>query len=169
MTLRAIFEASLVNRWHCNACAALRNSGDTTGAHSGRVARLVMRLWPDQAFLVFAALVHDDGEGGPGGIGDLDGLGKRGLDPDLRHALERVERAARAALWGDDALSFLDERDAQRLKFVDLLDAFMWAQHHAPEAVKSPEWQIDKASLRVQAHDLGVWELVADILAEDGE
>lgn len=167
MTVRAIFEASLVNRWHRNSCHALRNSGDTTGAHCGRVARLALWLWPDRHDLIAAALTHDDGEGGPHGIGDMDGLAKRTLPARLRVGLERHEADVRRGLWGRCHLSDLSDEDRARLKFLDLLDAFIWAKSHAPDAIKSDAWRRDRAWLLSEGESFGVIGHLLDVLGRD--
>ena len=61
MTLNTQFRASFVRRWHTNP--DLAQTVDTLAGHGGRVARIILKLWPDaSAALLQWALVHDDGE-----------------------------------------------------------------------------------------------------------
>ena len=61
MTLDAQFRASFVRRWHTNP--DLAQTVDTLAGHGGRVARIILKLWPDSSLaLLHWALVHDDGE-----------------------------------------------------------------------------------------------------------
>jgi len=61
MTLNAQFRASFVRRWHTNP--DLAHTVDTLAGHGGRVARIILKLWPDASpALLKWALVHDDGE-----------------------------------------------------------------------------------------------------------
>ncbi len=61
MTLNTQFRASFVRRWHTNP--DLAQTVDTLAGHGGRVARIIIKLWPDSSVaLLHWALVHDDGE-----------------------------------------------------------------------------------------------------------
>ena len=59
--IQSQFRASFVRRWHTNT--DLAQTVDTLAGHGGRVARIILKLWPDASTaLLHWALVHDDGE-----------------------------------------------------------------------------------------------------------
>lgn len=76
-----LWHSGHVNRWHNNPSHALRNSMDTTWAHSARVAALVYMIVPRLADVntILAALFHDAAEvvtgdiPGPAKVGDMRG------------------------------------------------------------------------------------------------
>jgi hypothetical protein len=35
----------------------------------------------------------------------------------------------------------LTPEDQERLKYLDRLDAYLWASHHAPQLISRPDWQ----------------------------
>jgi hypothetical protein len=59
-------------------------------------------------------------------------------DPELKAALDRVEAQALNDMGIDMPLSALDRA---RLKYLDRLDAYLWAEHHAPHLMEWDEWQ----------------------------
>ena len=117
-----IFMAGLTTRWHTNPWLA--QTHDRIDGHQGRVARLILALWPDASRdLIVAALTHDDGESITGDIPY-----QRGKTTDQ----ENAETAARIIIWCRRH-SMLSFEDAARLRFCDRLDAAMWMLHHAPQ------------------------------------
>jgi hypothetical protein len=143
--IKAIFNAGRVSRWHMHPDLSL--SGDTLDGHQGRVARIMLRYWPDTPALVLAyALTHDDGEAVTG---------------DLRNkstAQQDTEDDARSCLWGGalpEACEFT-LRWWLRFKLADMLDAYMWMMHKAPHLQSHPDWQEHWRDLQCEASDLGV-------------
>ena len=60
MTLNTQFRASFVRRWHTHP--ELAQTVDTLAGHGGRVARIILKLWPDASkALLQWALVHEIG------------------------------------------------------------------------------------------------------------
>jgi len=89
MTLNTQFRASFVRRWHTNP--DLAQTVDTMAGHGGRVARIILKLWPDaSAALLHWALVHDDGESV---VGDVPAPAKGAT---VIHEQERAAREQRA-------------------------------------------------------------------------
>ena len=157
MRLADIFHASRARRWHTNA--HMSHTVDPLDGHHGRVARILLHLWPDStAAILRAALTHDDGEHA---FADVAGPDKRNMDPALLAAVERIMTEARVGLWGDDPDLTDIERD--RLDFADKLDALMWVAHHRPERLKTTDWESTHHTLMVQARALGVWSHVVAI------
>jgi 5'-deoxynucleotidase YfbR-like HD superfamily hydrolase len=50
----------------------------------------------------------------------------------------------------------LDQYDAARLKFLDLLDSYLWARHHAPWLIDRKEWQDQREKILDLASELNV-------------
>jgi hypothetical protein len=49
----------------------------------------------------------------------------------------------------------LSADDRRRLKFLDRLDAYLWAQHHAPHIMARQDWTADRLRLEGMATELG--------------
>ena len=143
MTLNTQFRPSFVRRWHTNP--DLAQTVDTLAGHGGRVARIILKLWPDSsAALLQWALVHDDGESV---VGDVPAPTKRGMDSEQ-------ERAALDRIW--PGLPELTPDEYERLRFADRLDAYMWAKHHAQHTLDSDGWPECRRWLFVRAEALGL-------------
>lgn len=143
--------AGFVARWHSGHSAPwLARSGDTTGWHGARMAALALRIWPDASrSLIAACITHDLGEIA---AGDVPADAKR-RDETLRATLDRLEEAALDAM----GLRFgLCAQDRRRLKFLDRLDAYLWAQHNAPSLLTRQDWVADRLRLEGMATELGV-------------
>jgi hypothetical protein len=143
--IKAIFDVGRVSRWHMHPDLSL--SGDTLDGHQGRVARILLRYWPDTPARVLAyALTHDDGEAVTGDV--------RGKSIGQQTA----EAEARSSLWGGAApgTEELHWRWRKRITFADLLDAYMWMMHKAPHLQSRPDWQDHLHDLQCEADDLGV-------------
>ena len=151
-----------VNRWHASTSITLRRSGDCTDAHSARMARMALWLWPDASRDLLAAIaVHDVAEGGPGGTGDVPSHSKEGayLSAILERQWELEDQRGIACLL--DALS---EEDEARLHFHDRLDAYRWAAAVAPWEMGDDDWPEARASLLHDAERLGVRDKVEPVL-----
>ena len=132
--MMAPWRATFTRRWHANA--ALCHTVDPVGYHSGRMGVLALHFWGAGASrdLLVACLCHDLGESA---TGDVPWDVKRD-NPDLKAILDRVEGKALA----DMGLAFdLSPDDARRLQFLDRLDAYLWAKHHAPHVLNMPDWR----------------------------
>ena len=144
MILNTQFRASFVRRWNTNP--DLAQTVDTLAGHGGRVARIILNLWPDASrALLHWALVHDDGESV---VGDVPSTAKGAT------VIHEQERAALDRIW--PVLPELTPDEYERLKFADRLDAYMWAKHHAPHTLEGDGWPECRKWLFVQAEALGV-------------
>ena len=141
--INRIFRAGFVQRWHTNPDLAA--SQDRLDGHMGRVARLMLALWPDTSAGALAyALTHDDGESV---VGDVPAPAKT-----KEHAIE--ESKVRTDIW---PFAFgPSETEAKRIHFCDKLDAFMWAAHHARHVLGDREWVEAHAWLCSMARELHV-------------
>lgn len=143
--LERIFHAGLTRRWHTNA--HLNGTCDQLDGHQARVARIILALWPDASHeLLIAALTHDDGEYITGDIPAP--FGK--TDDQASY-----EAAAYIIIWGDK-FPRLSEEDGAKLHLADKLDAYQWAEHHAPHTMDRPEWVEAWEQIKAMALGLGV-------------
>jgi hypothetical protein len=132
MTPPEAWSAASVRRWH--AYWRLCDTGDSVGAHSGRMAILAAILWRDvSADLWREIALHDVGEIV---TGDLPFGAKDGL---LGELLAEAEMDARNAMGAP--VVALSGRDALRLKFLDRLDAYLWCARHAPDDLARDDWR----------------------------
>lgn len=142
--IQSQFRASFVRRWHTNT--DLAQTVDTLAGHGGRVARIILKLWPDASTaLLHWALVHDDGESV---VGDVPTPAKGAT------VIHEQERAALDRIW--PGLPELTPDEYERLCFADRLDAYMWARHHAPHVLIGDGWPECRRWLFAQAEALDV-------------
>ncbi len=140
--------ATFTRRWHTNP--DLCHTVDPVGAHSARMGVLALQIWGAGASrdLLMACLCHDLGESV---VGDMPATAKH--DPRLAGPLGIAEDRALAAM----GLAFdLSADDARRLKFLDRLDAYHWAAHHAPHVLARDDWRASLAWLVSERDSLGV-------------
>ena len=144
--IQRVFYAGLTTRWHTNP--HLAQTCDRLDGHQGRVARLILALFPDASRdLLIAALTHDDGESVTGDIPATYGK-----------TIEQMseEAAARDEIWGS-GFQLLARYERERLRLADKLDAYMWAEHHAPAVVLDRgEWSEAWQEIVKLAVELGV-------------
>lgn len=143
--------ATFVNRWHSGASAPyLSHTQDRIGGHSGRMGVLALHYWPDcSRDLLMACITHDLGEYA---VADVPYPAKQASG--FREQLDRMEADA-LALMGIE-FPDLDGTDATRLKFLDRLDAYLWAQLHCKPMTKTKEWRAAKDALMAMAVSVGV-------------
>lgn len=151
--ISVIFRAGFVRRWHTNP--DLAHTGDRLDGHHGRVARLLLALWPASSSreILIAALTHDDGESV---VGDMPATVKGA------GVTCAAEDAARRAIWGNDP--GLTEVERARLKFCDRLDSFMWARHHAPQVLDGDGWPEAREWLHSQSIEMGVSDKIGELI-----
>jgi hypothetical protein len=151
MSLTKAFRAGFVRRWHMNP--ELCGTVDPDDGHQGRVARIILMLHPSPSVRLFSALLtHDDGEST---VGDIKAPSKD-ANPVFAATLERMKSQTRIDIWGTDYVSHLTDADRVWLKFADRLDAYMWAQHHAPHVLDSDGWPEARTWLLGQAYILDI-------------
>ena len=141
--LNEIWRAGLTLRWHTTP--ELYTSMDRCDGHSARMAKLIRVLHPDPTLgLIDAALVHDDGEIS---ICDMRGPAKK-AHPNIAAQVARVEEAHLVSMWGDTPANI--GRDGLLwIRFVDKLDAEVWARLHnpiyhatEPDFAREREWML---------------------------
>ena len=144
--IQRIFYAGLTTRWHTNP--HLAQTCDRLDGHQGRVARLILALFPDASRdLLIAALTHDDGESVTGDIPATTGKTAEQMG---------AEALARGEIWGL-GFQLLARYERERLRLADKLDAYMWAEHHAPAVVlDGGEWSEAWQEIVKLAVELGV-------------
>lgn len=142
------WQATFVRRWHTSP--HLSHTVDPVGYHSGRMAVLALTLFPDASRDLLAAIaVHDLGESV---TGDVPWGAKRDLG--LKEALDELEEVSLSNMGL--YVPLYSETDARRLKFLDRLDAYLWAKHHATAMVEvANDWQGQLEWMRREAEELG--------------
>ena len=131
------WRAGFVRRWHTNVDPRLRNSGDTVGAHTWRVAMLVLRLAKDETtsnealLYVLEALHHDVDEAFTG---------------DLPYNFKRMfpttnKRVEDAALGYRKDLGIPEFKKSPIVALADRLDHYLFMLHHAPNLRKNRPWK----------------------------
>lgn len=155
MNLWNVFKAGRVRRWHTHP--EMVEHDDRNDAHSGRVARLAKALFPDDHFLVLAALEHDDGESG---TADVANPIKNRMPEPFRKWWEDLEATALCRIWGQPA----PWCDPARLRLCDKLDAVMWAAWKEPHLMREDGWKSDADEVLSLARKCGVLAPVSDAI-----
>lgn len=135
------YYAAMTRRWHANP--HLRASGDDLASHGGRMAILALMFWPDASReLIVQCITHDLGEGVTG---------------DIPWGAPNKDHDAEADALDDMGMAFgVGIADQCRVKFLDGLDAYLWARHHSPALMFREDWTAQREKLLAQADDLGV-------------
>jgi len=154
--VKELWASGFVNRWHSNPDPRLRNSGDTTAAHSQRVATLVALLTAAKLDDVLAALWHDAPEVF---VGDAPGPAKRAF-PNLQAALDHADEVWWKALGWERA-----PRTDGIVALCDKLDAYLFVRDVAPDRIFSGEWTSARHWLEARADTLGVGDVVRGLVA----
>ena len=144
--------SGLVRRWHCNPDFA--HTAQTNAQHQWGCAVLALHLWPDNHALMIAALTHDVGEVW---IGDVSGPAKL-ANPTLKDALDSAEAK------NFESLGLAVPPKTQELKLVDMLEAYLWADRHAPHVMDRDGWPEMIEDIAVLAFRLCVYEKVRGLL-----
>ena len=136
--------ATFVKRWHTHP--VLCETHDAVAAHSGRMGVLALDFFGPDAGLLSACLTHDLGEyvTGDAPFGS----------PCKDSAAEHIARRNIGMNYTHDT----------RLKFLDLLDSYLWARHHAPDVIKQPDWRKQLLTILEMADSLGVSEKLGEYL-----
>jgi 5'-deoxynucleotidase YfbR-like HD superfamily hydrolase len=136
--------ATFTRRWHTHS--HLSQTNDPVGYHSGRMGVLALDFFGTDANLLAACLTHDLGEyvTGDAPFGS----------PVKDHVAEDDARLNMGMYYPCD----------ERVKFLDLLDIYLWARHHAPHVVKEPDWRKQLLTLIEMADSLGVSEKLGEYI-----
>lgn len=152
--LRA-WRASFTRRWHTSF--DLCDTVDYDAGHQGRVALLILSIFPDCSRVLLAhAITHDQGESA---AGDLPYTAKL-LDPGLADRAAAIEAEA-IRLQGFD-LPNLTEKEQRILKLCDWLDAWLWMMRHRRSLRTRRDW-LDQAE---RALDNAAWLAVQEEVQE---
>ena len=161
-TLLAIWRACRVRRWHTNY--ELAGTDDRIDGHSGRVARIILKLHPGPSFaLLIAALIHDDGEWGMGDIAHPAKKALKALEPAAWARIEATEEDSLCEIW--QRFPSLTITEQAWLKFADRLDAYIWAAMHGARMDRNG-WPADFDNLMDAAVSLGVLPAFNELVAE---
>ncbi len=156
------WRASFTRRWHTNA--DLCDTLDYVSGHQGRVALLVLSLFPQATrTLLCHAITPDQGEAA---VGDISYDAKK-LYPEMARMSANAEALE---LVRQDFASFpnLTEMETRMLKLCDHLDAWLWMTRHARHLAGRKDWREQKEHMLAEAHWLGVGpEVRALVLAEE--
>ena len=149
--------AGFVRRWHSNPFMA--HVDDRLLGHSGRVALLMLGLWPDTPReALISAIVHDLPEVV---IGDVSGLAKRN-HPALKVALDVVEAEAAIEMGCEPST---DPVWGERLHLCDKIDAYLYAQHKRPDRMDKDDWPEAATAILRMAENHNLRGKVLDIIA----
>jgi hypothetical protein len=131
--------ASMVRRWHTNE--HMNNTFDPLGYHGGRMAILALMLWPKpDARLLAQCVTHDLGEYVTG---------------DIPWNAPNKDNDAETKARDGMGMDYCDSDP--RVKFLDMLDAYLWARHHRPDIVKNDaDWVDQRQKIIDQAFMFGV-------------
>lgn len=166
-----LWASGFVRRFHCNADRRLRDSGDTNGGHTQRVAILYMCLFmaarrtvDEDAFAhlpaLMIALLHDAPEVVSG---DIPQPGKIRV-PSLKDG----DRAAESYYWNSIDAVWSDTKNwstkTPELNLCDLLDAILFTKKEAPDRLTKLGWPKDIQLCLKMATDLGVYPMVYDLI-----
>ncbi len=134
--------ATFVRRWHTNP--DLCHTVDPIGWHSSRMAILALQIWPDcSRDLLVACLCHDLGESVTGDVP----FGEK----NAFHTAREMQALHQMGL----GVPVIDD-DARRLKYLDRLDAYLWAKHHAPHVLIRQDWRDALTWLQAEADNLNI-------------
>ena len=147
-----VWLSGFVRRWHCNP--DLAHTAQTNAQHQWGCAVLALHLWPDDHALMIAALTHDVGEVW---IGDVSGPAKR-ANPALKETLDSAEAE------NFERLKLHVPKKTQALKLVDMLEAYLWAERHAPHLMDRDGWPEMVEGIADLAMHLCVYEKVEELL-----
>lgn len=153
-----LWKSGCVKRWHSNIDKNLRESGDTTGEHSHRVAMLLLMLHPlPSAHLLSCALTHDTAEVF---TGDVHGPMKQGY---LKNLMESYEDQIAERF----DLPRPSDKDKAWLTMCDKLDAVLWVREHAQHLLFTPEWIDEWDRVVTIATTLGVKDKLDELVSNN--
>lgn len=160
-TVRRIWRASFTHRWHKNY--DLCDTRDPVYGHQGRVALLVLGLFPNASRrLLIAAITHDQGECKAGDAPyDL-----KKEYPEYAEFLRTIE-ADEMYDQGLDYKPDLTPDETSALKMCDWLDSWLWMMRHARHLFARADWQAQLRETKRLAEKLGVGTEVDELIAEE--
>jgi 5'-deoxynucleotidase YfbR-like HD superfamily hydrolase len=148
-----LWRSGFVRRWHSNPDMA--HTAQTNAQHMWGCAVLAKFLFPGRYDVLTACLLHDCGEVD---IGDLSGPAKR-ENPDVARMVSKLESNKMTELG-------IDYIPCPEMKFVDMLEAYLWVHKHNPKLLSTDEWVEQARQLDTMAATLGVMSGYQEILGE---
>lgn len=138
----------MVNRWHMSDSHALRNSGDTNAAHTGRMATMASLHHQKPTAALYEAILHHDAP--------EKYLGDPGHNVKVGTYGTAYTEAETAIIAEHGFFTAITEHDARWLKFLDRLDAYLFTKAVDPSQLELPEWFTCRTWLGNEAQKLGV-------------
>ena len=136
---------------------------DTTDAHSNRVSKLMLMIWPwlppnsevseHLQVELIACIMHDAPEIVTGDVGNPTKRKYPSVKRGLVAAEEEWLKEAGFKLW-----------ESPLMKMLDLLDAVLFAKRHAYERWLQPDWQEDCNRCIQMAVSLKIGSLIEDMI-----
>lgn len=156
MTLKNKWRATFTRRWHSNP--DLAHTVDPVGGHSCRVAIIIDHIWPNcRKEVIMAAITHDLAETLTGDIPQPAKAKSQTLSDELT-SLEHFWN------YNNGIIYDLSEGEWLKVKIADRLDAWMWADHHAPYILEQDDWQECIQWVRETLKEMGKLEKVEGLL-----
>lgn len=138
-----MYLSGMVNRYHTHPDPRLRNAQDLTDAHSARMVKLLIVMFPElahEAKLILAIILHDAGEAMSG-----DGPYRvKQMSTVLKDELDVIENDYLIKLLAYSTIDLeLIPHYYEVLKLLDLLESFMFQTLQAPgtKGADSPLYQ----------------------------
>lgn len=139
----------------------LSRYGQSNASHQHGCTLLLLMLWPQASReLILATLTHDLGEFW---VGDLAHHFKK-AEPSLAARHAKIETTQRLAALPAIQRLDLSEKEYEKLKLVDQLEAYMFVKTVRPDIVLRQRWVELGASICAQARKLGVEERVKELI-----
>ena len=152
------FYAADVNRWHASVVPELRGCGDTIQTHQMRCVGLVGRLFAaPKSSLIMATRWHDQPEVI---LGDMPFTAKRDY-LSLAFAWDFEEAAV---IKQYDVPQPADQWEADVVKLVDRMDAYMTVQMFADHVLMEPDWVTALGDIESRAVALGIKDETFNLL-----
>tara|TARA_R110000744_G_scaffold289502_3_gene400402 strand:- start:3885 stop:4352 length:468 start_codon:yes stop_codon:yes gene_type:complete len=152
MKIYSIWLSGFVRRWHSNP--DLAHTSQTNAQHQWGCAVLAIHLFPDNHRLLIDAITHDVGEVG---VGDVAGPAKS-LYSMLKAAVDRAESAKFLEL------QLIEPMKTKELTLIDRLEAYLWAERHAPHLMVGDGWPEMLEDISSLAKHLRVYDKVCGCL-----
>lgn len=149
MNIHEVWRSGLVRRWHSNPDMA--STGQTNAQHQWGCAVLAAHLFPEDNQVLRAAILHDVAEVN---IGDVSGLAKY-QNAELKAAIDDAEERNASDL----GVSYVS---SNKLKLIDMLDAYLWVKHHNPKILQGYGWpdQIERMLSLALFFDVSIEDLM---------
>tara|TARA_R110000782_G_scaffold2628_7_gene9994 strand:+ start:5965 stop:6432 length:468 start_codon:yes stop_codon:yes gene_type:complete len=154
MKIYPIWLSGLVRRWHCNP--DLAHTAQSNAQHQWGCAILAIHLFPNNHRLLIDAITHDVGEVG---LGDVSGPAKW-RDPVLKATIEAAESANFLRL------ELIEPMKTDELSLIDRLEAYLWAERHAPHTMDGDGWPECLEDIKSMARHLRVYDKVRGCLKD---